>query len=174
MHNLTKWVDHNRFVFFGLLASLAVVFMASCEPTGKSPITGTPMTAVELDQQLEAIKQDLAVAQKKAESDYTAKVRAIQVESERALLAAQTEFEISSEQRVVDVEKLNNQFEIVQTQIAEKKATYGKAFEFVKTTLASVDPVLGGAAAAVLGILATGLKLDNRRKDRKLAEVKVT
>ena len=171
-HDLTKWIDYNRYAFVGLLlGAVFAVWLVGCSSRTISLIEpGKQVTRQEF--QIEQVQMQTKLAEQRADLD--AKRQTIDKQYEQEVVAYNAEaakFNARSEEAAARAEAgvahldaqdaLKKQLVSLVVTEAANQAAGGL------NTAGLVSLALGG-----LGLLgAGGLALDNRRKDKKIASV---
>lgn len=144
--------DHNRFTAVGLLASIGLLInITGCQPTVISPISGQKVTETQLTTEVETRKIESAAD-------------AVKLQAETDELINQLKTKYKARQTADEV--INQKLGPAYAEIKQKQDAIHASIDVLSgLATASGNPV-AGAAVGILGILAAGLGLDNRRKDR--------
>lgn len=147
---LTKVFDHNRYGIIAMAAASILIVSACVESQTASPTTGQPVTRNALNEQA---------------LDFN-------VEHERKVGALKSEMEkLTEDARVLEIKAQNtyDSFISAYEDLDEQDARKAKLLEFINTT---IPGLLGPYSTFATSLLATGFFADNKRKDRKIKELR--
>lgn len=147
---LTKAFDHNRYAFIATAVASILTVNACVESQTTSPTTGQPVT-----------RDVLNVEASKFNVEHEHKVGALKVEMEQ--VAQKAQILMIEDQSTYD--SFISAYEDLDAQ-DERKA---QLLAWVNTT---VPGLLGPYSTLATSLLGAGLFADNRRKDRKIKELK--
>lgn len=163
-HWLTDLLSYNRYAVIATLAAAVFVGLTSCEAftTEKSPQSGKPLTREQLvDEASQRIKNE----QFKLDN---AKKSAAQQVAQITL-----ELEKLSGQSALEVDSIRTTYQTTIDKLDARQEFIGKAFSWVNGLVGSASSTLGPAGSTIWAgaatLLAAGLGLDNRRKDKVIA-----
>ena len=163
-HKLTDLISYNRYAVIATLVAAAFIGLSSCESlySEKSPQSGKPLTRTQLvDEANQRIKNEQFKLEN-AKKDAQAKVAQIALDLEK-----------TSSATALEVEAIQTSYQTVVDKIDARQEFIGKAFAWVNSLMGTASTTLGPAGTAIWAgaatLLAGGLGLDNRRKDKVIA-----
>lgn len=153
LHWVFKKIEHNRGVAMAVVLIFAMCCYVGCEPTAISPISGKDVTAEQLEQEVRL-----------ANVGYTKRASELDAMDEQLVAEMQSTTEGAELARDIIVRK------------HERRATWINGLGEITIGLATGQITPINAAGAIAGLamtaLAGGSIYDNRRKDRKITELK--
>ena len=168
-HKLTKWVSHNRGLFIGLLLAAGLTGLVSCESRTEDPVSGKPVTGDQLVVSEEAYARRMRAAMEAAAKQAAAQVDAVKRATEARLAEIAAGLDQATAERVIEAEEMTGRFDAAHEEIARQDRLKGTVFNMVRDNAGRLDtlaPGAGSVLAGIFGLLAVGVGLDNRRKDR--------
>lgn len=171
-HKVTNWLSYNRWTALGIVLGAVLLGVTACQPKAADPVSGQRMTAGELEGSEAAFKAKLKREQDAAAADYRLQVKVLQQTTENELTKLSTKFEVTSQERADSLVATVAQFESAHENIARMNQMIGSVVGLVREGINTVNPALGTSLAALFGLATAGLVADNRRKDRKIVELR--
>lgn len=158
LHNLLKYVDHNRYAVSSIVAFIVIMAMIlgtiGCDVTTQGLHNG-PVTRTEFDRQVITAERDLTLGR---------------IELERAVLAFNAE-----------VAAFNSRVEMGYEDLEKKEAFRAEVINTIGGVITSAaEGTLNPTALIPIGIglfgglVGLGMGADNRRKDRVIKNLRVT
>jgi len=157
MHTITNWIDHNRWTAMGLVIIIAIAAaVVGCNPTTVSLLNpAEKVTAAQLE-------REAAVLQAQLDTRH-AGIQSQKFAYEAEVTAAQNKLEIARGDIAEQIEFRRNVIETV--------AGIGTA---ISQGEISLPAIIGGLTQLALAGIATGVVLDNRRKNAIIAKADAT
>ncbi len=93
LHDIAKWLDHNRYVTVFIVIAVAVLFAVSCQPQAVSPFSAKEVTMGELNAEVTLAEATLTAKAEALEAEYgliavKAEPAYAEIEREQAMIAA--------------------------------------------------------------------------------------
>lgn len=173
-HKLTNFVSYNRWATLGILLGVALSAVTACQPKAADPVSGAKMTASELEASEAGFRAKLKREQDAAAAEYRLQVKVVQQTTENELEKLAAKFSVTSQERADALESTTAQFDAAHDHIAQQAEFIGSAVNVVREGLNTINPALGASLAGLFGLATVGLGLDNRRKDRKITQLRET
>lgn len=181
LHGIAKWIDHNRYTAAAIgLVVLAALLITACQPTTLSPISGEKVTADQLQADAVGWAASKEAEATTADAEHAAALAALDPESPD--YAAQQAAEIAAHTRVIskigaEVTGMAAKVEAAAADLERQQNFLANALTGIGTLAAQVAPppwseIILGLLSLGGVTLATGIKLDNTRKDTVIAELK--
>lgn len=159
VHTAASWIEKNRYTALAAVAGAAMLLVVGCVPgltRVPSPFDpeGAPVTIRELDIQAERFQAELQAEQATDEATTEAQINALIVD-----LNARTA------DRTTHAQVVGAEVEARVLQIQERQAFVMSVAEKVGAALGVFSPQAGAIFGGIATLVASGLALDNRRKN---------
>lgn len=189
IHKFTNWLSYNRYLALAVIVASVFLVLPACEFTATSPKDGSKKTEnallTDLQSETQRIKAKLQDAERMrdkavadAERRRDSELRRIAEEYESSVADLTIEYQQLYSDESNNLSSFTEQTQDALAEIEGKKELLGGAFKLVdgmvKTLGVAAGPEVLGLWSGASTLIAAGLFGDNRRKNKKIAELQAS